>query len=420
MSQESLARYEAEVEHNFRWNVVVFLAYGLLGTTGWRLIMAPTFVPDYLYQLSHSNAVVGAVLFAGGLGRFFSPLVGASFAVHRPRVKRAALAIGAGLRVQVLGMALAALYLPTALNLPAFIAFYCALNVLVGFQGVVFGLLLAKVIPLARRGRFLGIRDFAGGTTAALVALLAASFLEDRPFPASYGLTYMVAFAFTALGLLCIAAIREPESPITQERRSLLAMLASMRGLLRDDRTLAWYCGARGLGALGLMAAPFFIIALGQTPGADRIDLGTASFAYFAAATTGNLLWGQVADRVGFRTVFLLGGCIWLAAIALALSPATLATTGVSLFLLMGAGQGGMQMASMNLVYEFGDDENLGVRIAVVNALGELMVALAPLGGGIVADMVSYEAMYLVAALFTMASLAVMYTKVPPRRRRNG
>jgi len=416
MSQDSLARYEAEVERNFRWNVVVFLAYGLLGTTGWRLIMAPTFVPDYLFRLGGSNAVVGAVLFAGGLGRFLSPLAGASFAVHRPRVKRAALAIGAGLRVQVLGMALAALYLPLAFNLPAFVVFFCALNVLVGFQGVVFGLLLAKVIPLARRGRFLGIRDFAGGTTAALVALLAASFLEGHPFPASYGMTYLVAFAFTALGLVCIAAIREPESPITQERRSLLAMLGSMRTLLRTDHVLAWYCAARGLGALGLMAAPFFIIALGQSHGGNKIDLGTATFAYFAAATAGNLVWGQVADRIGFRTVFLLGGGIWLGSLALALSPGTLSTAGVMLFVLVGAGQGGMQMASINLVYEFGDDEHLGVRIALANALGELMVAVAPLIGGTIADRWSYDALYGVAATFTILAVGTMYFRVHPRR----
>ena len=40
-----------------------------------------------------------------------------------------------------------------------------------------------------------------------MVALLAASFLDGHPFPASYGLTYLVAFAFTALGLVCIAAM---------------------------------------------------------------------------------------------------------------------------------------------------------------------------------------------------------------------
>ena len=44
-------------------------------------------------------------------------------------------------------------------------------------------LLMAKVIPLGRRGRFIGARDFAGGATAALVAWIAASWLADVLFP---------------------------------------------------------------------------------------------------------------------------------------------------------------------------------------------------------------------------------------------
>ena len=186
------------------------MLYGLLGTTGWRLITAPTFVPDYLFRLGGSNLVVGAILFAGGLARFISPLVGASRVAHEPLVKRTAIRIGTGMRVQVLGMALAALLLPTRFNLVVFAMFYCAFNVLNGLQGVVFGLLMAKVIPLGRRGRFIGARDFAGGATAAGVAWIAASWLEHVAFPVSHGLTYLLAFVFTSLGLVCFAAIREP------------------------------------------------------------------------------------------------------------------------------------------------------------------------------------------------------------------
>jgi len=414
---QAVARFEAEVRRNLRWNSVVFLGYGLLGTTGWRLIMAPTFVPDYLFRLGGSNLAVGLVLFAGGLGRFLSPLIGASYATHRPYVKRSALAIGAALRLQMLGMALAALFLPVRLNLTVFVVFYCLFNLLIGVQSIVFGLLLAKVVPLSRRGRFLGVRDFAGGATAAGVALLAADLLARTTFPASYGLTYLVAFTFTALGLACMSFLREPRSPIAQPRRSVATLLAGMRAMLRADPAFAWYCAARGLGALGLMAAPFLIIALGQEAGAGPADLAHASVAYFAAGTVGNLVWGQVADRAGFRTVFLSGAALWLAALGVALAPAALAGGGVGLFLLVGAGQGGIQMASLNLVYEFGDDGNLGVRLAVVNALGELMVALAPLIGGAVADRWSYATLYAVAAAFTLLAAATMYLRVTPTGR---
>ncbi len=244
-----IARYHAEVARHYRWNLAAHLLYGLFGTTGWRLITAPTFVPDYMFRLGGSNLAVGLLLFAGGLGRFLSPLAGAAFVAHRPLVKRTAVLVGSGMRFQVLGMALAALVLPASANYVAFFVLYCAFSILNGLQSVVYGLLMAKVIPLARRGRFLGLRDFAGGTTAAAVAWLAARLLRDMSFPASYGVTYLVAFAFTSLGLVCFAAIREPRAPFVQAPRSLATTLRSVPPLLARDPPFAWYCVARGLGA---------------------------------------------------------------------------------------------------------------------------------------------------------------------------
>ncbi len=407
-----LARYQAEVARNYRWNLGMHLLYGLLGTTGWRLITAPTFVPEYMFRLGGSNLAVGLLLFAGGLARFLSPLAGAAVVAHRPLVKRAAIVIGSGMRFQVLGMALAALLLPPAANFIAFFVLYCGFNVLNGLQAVIYGLLMAKVIPLARRGRFVGLRDFAGGSTAAAVAWVAADVLRNLQFPASYGVTYLIAFAFTSLGLLCFAAIREPRSPVVDAPRSFRDMLRAVPSLLAADRAFAAYCAARGAGALALMAAPFFIIAAARWLPHDPGNIGRLSVAYFLANTAANLLWGQLADRAGFRMVFVTAATVWLAALAFALTaPATFAAA-IFLFVLVGCGQGGMQMASINMVYEFGDDARLGMRIAVVNALGELMAAIAPLLGGAIADRWSYEALYEVAMGCAIAAGAIMWTWV--------
>jgi predicted MFS family arabinose efflux permease len=416
---DALARYEAEVQRHYRWNLGAHLLYGLLGTTGWRLITAPTFVPDYLFRLGGSNLAVGALLFAGGLARFLSPLVGASKVAHQPLVKRTAIRIGTWLRLQVLGMALSALVLPVRLNLAAFAIFYCGFNLLNGLQGVVFGLLMAKVIPLGRRGRFIGVRDFAGGATAALVAWVAAAWLDNVAFPASHGLTYLLAFVFTSLGLVCLAAIREPHAPVVAEPRSLPAMLASVPRLLANDASFAWYCAARGLGSLGLMAAPFLIVAIRVGAGGSARELAHATVAFFAAGTVANLLWGLLADRAGFRTVFVIAAAVWLAALGWALRTPPAAATAIPIFLLVGAAQSGIQMASINLVYEFAEHGELGVRIAVVNAIGELFGALAPLAGGAIADRWSYGMLYATAMVFTLLALASMVGGVRPRHRRS-
>ena len=129
---------------------------------------------------------------------------------------------------------------PLAFNLAVFAIFYCAFNVLNGLQGVVFGLLMAKVIPLGRRGRFIGARDFAGGATAALVAWIAASWLERRRVPGeprahvSAGVRLHLARARSASRRSASRA--RPSSP---EQRSLGATLASVRGLLATDPSFA-------------------------------------------------------------------------------------------------------------------------------------------------------------------------------------
>ena len=415
---DAIARYDAEVRRHYRWNVGAHLLYGLLGTTGWRLITAPTFIPDYLFRLGGSNLAVGVLLFAGGIARFVSPLVGASRVGHQPLVKRTAIRIGTGMRVQVLGMALAAIFLPTKINLAVFAIFYCGFNLLNGLQGVVFGLLMAKVIPIGQRGRFIGVRDFAGGATAALVAWIAASWLADVSFPASHGLTYLLAFIFTSLGLVAFAAIREPCAPVVTEARSLRATLGSVRGLLASDPNFAWYCAARGLGGLGLMAAPYLIVAIGTGTEGGARELAHATVAFFAAGTVANLVWGLLADRAGFRSVFLIGATVWLTALGwVCIAPPSPADA-VPLFLLVGAAQSGMQMASINLVYEFAEHGELGVRIAVVNAIGELFGAVAPLAGGAIADGWSYRMLYVTAMVFTLLALASMFRGVRPRHRR--
>jgi MFS family permease len=85
---------------------------------------------------------------------------------------------------------------------------------------------------------------------------------------------------------------------------------------------------------------------------------------------------------------------------------------------LVGAAQSGIQMASINLVYEFAEHGELGVRIAVVNAIGELFGAVAPLAGGAIADRWSYRSLYVSAMMFTVLALASMFRGVRPRHRR--
>lgn len=410
--------FDEDVRKNFRWNFTVNLLYGLFGTTGWRLIMAPTFVPDYIYKLGGSNLIVGILLSVGGLSRFITPPLIATYVEDQSLLKKKAVLIGTLMRSQVLLIAVAGFLFPTDLNLISFFIFFSLFNMFLGMQNVVYNTVMAKVIPVERRGRFIGLREFVGGVTAALVALAAGSLIENLKFPQGYASTYMLAFVLTFVGLLCFALSREPATPVVLKRLPLIERLRSMPSQIREDRSFANYCLCRAIGSLALMSNPFLILYAGTRMSISGHQLGQLTFCYFIAQTSINLYMGRIADTSGFRKVFIISVAIWtVALLALVLIPASYALA-VIVFLMLGAGVGGFNMSMSNMVLEFGDTAGMPMRLGIVNSIGEMATSVGPLVAGLLADHVSYASVFLISSVCTVSTLGIMYFRVTEPRYR--
>lgn len=404
--------FDEEVQKNFRWNFVANILYGLFGTTGWRLIFAPTFVPDYMYKLGGSNMFVGLLLSIGGVSRFLTPPLIAPLVEHQPYIKRKAVQIGMLMRSQVLLMALAGFFLPIRLNMVFFFLFFALFNMFLGMQNVVYNTVMAKVIPVDRRGRFIGLREFLGGITASLVAVVAGKMIDSLTFPHSYAATYLLAFVLTFLGLVCFGFSREPATPSALRKIPLLERLRSMPKLVRGDKNFAYYCVCRAIGSLALMSSPFLILYAGSKMVIGGEQLGQLTFCYFMAQTSINLFMGRIADRAGFRLVFIISVIIWTVAMAmLTLAPASYALM-ILVFIALGCGVGGFNMSMSNMVLEFGDTAELPMRLAVVNSIGEMATAVGPLAAGFLADYVSYRSVFVISIICTISALLVMQFRV--------
>jgi MFS family permease len=408
--------FDEEVQRNFRWNFIVNLLYGLFGTTGWRLIFAPTFVPDYVYKLGGSNFIVGLLLSVGGLSRFLTPPFIAPLVEHQPYIKRKAVLIGMLMRSQVLLMAIAGFFFPRHWNILSFFLFFSLFNMFLGMQNVVYNTVMAKVIPVASRGRFIGVREFLGGVTAALVALVAGKLIDSLEFPHSYAATYLLAFIFTFLGLVFFGFSKEPATPSALRKIPLLERLKSMPELVRKDKNFGNYCICRGIGSLALMSNPFMILYVGAKMRIGGEQLGQLTFCYFVAQTSINLFFGRIADRRGFRLVFIISVAIWsLAMAALIILPMTYALAAI-VFFALGAGFGGFNMSMQNMVLEFGNTAELPMRLAVVNSIGEMATSVGPLLAGFLADNVSYRSVFAISIVCTIAALLVMRYRVSEPR----
>ena len=414
------AAQRAQTLRDLPRNYAANLAHGMLGVTGFRLINAPTFVPAYIYLLSGSKIAVGIALSAQFAGMALSSIWGATLIEHRLRVMPVVYKVGWLMRAQILGLALSAYFLSGQWALIAACVFLGLFGIFNGMQSVTFSFLMSKVIPTSRRGQLTGMRNFLGGLTASGVADLGGKYLvETNAFGNGYATTFLLAFVLTSIGISALVFVREPDSLAVRSRSSLWLRLREVPSLLRADVHYQRFFFARALAALGTTALPFYAIYTGKFINLSGATLGTLSLAFLLAQTVSNLAWGAIADRHGYRLVFLVSMGLWTASTA-----GLLLANDLPFFLLafcgLGAGFGGYQVASQNFVLEFGSHHDRPMLIAVSDTASHLMMAIGPLIGGIVAQQFSFAWVFVMAIIVkALSMLAILRVDEPRHRQRH-
>lgn len=409
--------YRAQVLRDLPGNTRAILAHGMLGLTGFRLVTAPTFVPAYIYLLSGSKMTVGILLSVQYAGMAFSSIWGATLIEHRQRVMPLMVIVGWLVRAQILGLALSSYLLAGNRALIASGIFLLLFGFFNGIQNVAFTYLISKIIPVEFRGRLTGLRNFLGGLTAAAVAYLGGKYLVGgNMFGNGYAITFFSAFILTSLGITALTFMREPNLLDVRRRSNFHQRVRELPALLRKDAHYVRFFIARALGALGMMAVPFYAIYAGGFIELSGTTLGYLTIAYLLAQTTSNLAWGHIADRHGYRLVFLISVTLWaVSTFGLILSDS------LSCFLLvfggLGAGFGGYFIASENFALEFGERHDRPMLLAISNTAAYLMMALGPLVGGMLAQLVHFPTVFLFAIFVkTIAVLMVLRLREPRRQ----
>jgi MFS family permease len=337
---------------------------------------------------------------------------------HRKRVLPMVFGTGLGMRLPLLIIALAGFFLQPKAALVILCAMMAAYGFFQGMQMVTFSVLVSKVIPVDRRGAMLGRRNTLGGLAATTVALFSGSLIEHNTFGNGYASTFLVAFLLTAAGLASLILIREPESPAVRKKsEQLLTRLRELPALTRDDPAYRDYLIARSIGTLGRMAVPYYVIYAGKVMHLPGAKLGMLTAGFLLAQTVSSMIWGELGDRRGFRDVLSWSLGIW-----------TIATVGLTYahelpgvlagFVGLGIGLGGFQLACTNLVLEFGEREDIPMRVALAQTAEQLVVVVAPLLGSALIESVSYEAMFWTAATVQAVALVITAVRVQDPRAR--
>ncbi len=417
---EREAVFESFVWTNLRRNYAGHFVHGMLGMTGFRLVNAPTFIPAYLHLISGSDFFVSLGASLQQLGGVISPIAGAAQIEHRRKILPVSMFLGTMMRVQILGIALAGWFLGGTPLLVSVLLFLFLLGLFSGPQGVAFQFLLAKMIPIERRGQLQGWRNLTGGVIAASLSYFAGTYLiGHNVFGNGYSTTFTLAFILTSLGLTAFRfLVREPEPPSVRARSSIRERVRDLVPMLRGNPGFMYFMIARTFAIASRVAQPFYIIYVGKRIGFSGDVVGTLSLAFLGADTVMSVGWGYLADRYGFRSNFIIALAFWISSTVLLMSVTSPFWLFVAFFGL-GAGNSGYQMSAQNIVFEFGHRDDMAMRLAFSNTAESIMSALGPLVGGVIAASLGYHAVFWVAIASEAIALVLLVALVEePRKKR--
>ncbi|HEV2649828.1 MAG TPA: MFS transporter [Rhizomicrobium sp.] len=418
--QQREEAYEGFIWKNLRRNYAGHYIHGMLGMTGFRLVNAPTFIPAYLHVLSGSDLVVSLGACLQQLGGVISPIFAAQQIESRKKILPVSMFLGTMMRVQILAIAIAGWLLGGTTLLVSVLFFLFLFGLFSGPQGVAFQFLLAKMIPISRRGRLQGWRNLSGGIVAAALSYFAGKYLVGgNVWGNGYSTTYLLAFVLTSAGLTIFSLlVREPEPPTVRKSTPMRDRLRELVPMLRNNPGFGYFMIARTFAIASRVAQPFYIIYVGKRIGFSGEVIGTLTLAFLMADTVMSIGWGYLADRYGFRSNFIIALVFWIGSTILLMAVSSPLWLFIAFFGL-GAGNSGYMMSAQNIVFEFGHRDDMAMRLAFSNTAESLMSAIGPLVGGVIAATLGYHTVFWVAIVCEAIALVLLLVLVEePRKAR--
>jgi MFS family permease len=402
---------QQEIEQNYRWNFTVNALDGASFWFGMSFISSTIILPLYVSHFTDNPLLIGLIPFIATAGYLVPQLFSANAVERAPRKKFFPVNLGFFFeRIPIFLLAPTAYILATDQPLLALVVFFILLAwhtfgagvTIVGWQDMI-----AKLIPVDKRGRFFGITNFIGNGSGILGALAVPIVLSKFTFPLGYVISFSIAAILVFLSWVFLSMAREPAVYSSKPAVSQLDYMRSLPEVLRRDRNFRIYLLSQIIFYVSGMAIGFLVVYTVQTWNLSDAQASGFIVTMQIGLTLANLFFGFLADRKGHKLSLEI--CMALSAISLIL--AILAPSFwwfFIIFFLRGVVNAGTFISGISIVYEFTDAENRPTYIGLANTIPGIAGAIAPLIGGWLVGVISYQAMFIISAVIGALSWALL------------
>ncbi len=404
---------QREIERCYRWNLTVSIIELALFWFGLSFIAVSTILPLFFSKLSDSTLVFGVVALLSQGGWYLPQLFTANGIERVPRMLPIMVNVGffverLPLFLLVVAAALA-VRSPTLALVLALIAY--AWHVLgTGSVAPAWQELIGRCFPVERRGRFMGAGGFVGTATGALGALASTALLTSLEYPANFVVVFSVGALSILLSLGFMALVREPVPVLQAPRQSARDFWSNLPDVVRSEENFRWYLLGRVTLAFGAMGLGFVTLSALRLWQVSDGTVGMYTVVSLVGQALGTLSLGLLADRRGHKLSVEITAVAYLLAFALtAWSPS--AEVYYLAFLLIGIALGGQIVSGLLLTLEFAPAGRQPTYAGIVNSSLGVAGILAPLIGAWLASR-GFVQLFLLAALFNLAALFILHTRV--------
>jgi len=394
------------------------LALGLdngLFLVGLAFASQTTILPAFAAWLGAPNVVIGAIPALMTLGWFLPQLFMAAHTATLPHKLPFVLRWTVLERVPFPVLALVAFLLAErapGVSLALTLLMLLVLTVSGGALMPAWLDVVGRAVPTAMHGRFFGLSALGAGLAGIGASALTAHALATLRPAAGYGLCFVGASVCMALSYVALLYAREPAGSPVARPVALRAHLARVPAMLRRDRNLSWFLGARACAMIGQMGVGFYTVYALRMWEAPASQAAVFTGLLVTGTVVGTLAFSWLADHAGHRLVMLGGMAATFAANVAALASPTLSAFGV-VFVLAGVLQASLSVSNMAVLLEFApsvDERPIYVGLGTTS-LAPVAFA-APLAAGVLADALGFRTVFALATVGSLAGVTMLATLV--------
>ncbi|MCO6449403.1 MAG: MFS transporter [Caldilineales bacterium] len=413
----SAEELSVEVEKNYQWNFATNAMDVTWFWFGLAFISSTTIVPLFISKLTPNPFFIGLAAIIAQGAWYFPQLLAANPIERLARKKPVVVNLGffsERLPLWVIALAPPLALISPALSLAVFLLGYAWHGFGAGFVAPAWQELIARCFPMQRRGRFLGFAMFLGAIAGAIGALISIRILGAYPYPTNFTIIFVFAAAGISFSWIFLALVREPVQPSTLPRQTNRQYFAGLPNILDRDHRFRRYIFARLLLVFGAMGSTFVTPAAIHYWQIPDSKAGVYTFELLVGQIIGNLVLGSVADRFGHRLTLRLGALAAALAYALVwLSPLPISYD--IAFVLLGMQLASVIVSGILITLEFAPAERTPTYVGLVNTAVGTATLVAPLIAASLAS-VNYSVLFIISAIFNLASWAAFRWFVPEPR----